>query len=558
MAHLENLEVLVIESQQGMRAQLRSMLDGFMVTGVQFAPSAAAAVRKLRGRRFDLILCAYDLGDGQNGQHLLEDLRTHKVIPLDTLFIMISGERSYEKVVGTAELTPNDYILKPLTPGTLLMRLQRAVAKRDVFLPAYRMMEAGETQTAIDYCLVGERDHPAYRIDFMRLRAELHEAQGQPEQAEAIYRAVLELRAVPWARLGVARMLFAGKRYEDAERLLMTLVSEHSFYLDAYDWLARTREALERPQQAREALASAVELSPDRMSRLRHLGEVSIAAGDYAGAEKVLSDLVRKCKYSDFRDPEDHLRLLRAHLIQQKFDDAQATVSDLEKSMIGRPSATVCGPLARALLHQCTGNREAAREALQQAVRASRKGTLPTSLKHELIKACLDNALEAEGSELVVDVLRNAADQQTIEQTRALLRARGREDLTERIEERLYVEVKSYVTAGAEKAQAGDYDGAVAEMMNAVRKMPGNPHVLFNAALALLRRMEHNGWNERFAAEARNLINRTRKLDPQNPRLDAITRFMANLATRFGMDRNAVKRGSKERRAAASTPGAGR
>lgn len=558
MANLENLEVLVIESQQGMRAQLRSMLDGFMVSGVQFAPSAAAAVRKLRERRFDLILCEYDLGDGQNGQHLLEDLRTHKIIPLDTLFIMISGERSYEKVVGTAELTPNDYILKPLTPGTLLMRLQRAVARRDAFRPAYRMMEAGETQAAIAYCVNAEEDHPSYRIDFMRLRAELHETQGQPEQAEAIYRAILELRAVPWARLGVARMLFAGKRYADAERMLMALISENSFYLDAYDWLARTREALERPQQAKEVLASAVEMSPERMSRLRHLGAVSISAGDYADAEKVLSDVVRKGKYSDFRDPEDHLRLLRAQLIQQKFDDAQATIGDLEKSMIGRPTAAVCGPLSRALLHQCTGDREAAREALQQAVRASGQGDLPTSLKHELIKACLDNALEAEGSELVVDVLRNATDQQTIEETRALLRARGREDLSERIEERLYTEVKGYVTAGAEKAQAGDYDGAVAEMMNAVRKMPGNPHVLFNAALALLRHMEHRGWSERFAAEARNLINRTRKLDPQNPRLDAITRFMENLATRFGMDRSAVKRSGKGRRAAGSPPGASR
>jgi pimeloyl-ACP methyl ester carboxylesterase len=50
---------------------------------------------------------------------------------------------------------------KPLTPGTLLMRLQRAVAKRDAFRPAYRMIEAGETQAAIDYCLAGEHDRTA-------------------------------------------------------------------------------------------------------------------------------------------------------------------------------------------------------------------------------------------------------------------------------------------------------------------------------------------------------------------------------------------------------------
>ncbi len=547
MAKLENLEVLVVEAQQGMRAQLRAMLDGFMITGVQFAASAGAAIRKLREHRFDIVLCEFDLGEGQTGQHLLEDLRSQKIIPLDTLFIMISSERSYEKVVGTAELTPNDYILKPLTPGTLLMRLERALAKRDAFLPAYHLIENGDTQAAIDYCRASEEDYAPYRVDFMRLRAELHEGQGQPQQAEAIYRSILEIKPIPWARLGLARMLHAEKHFEEAERLLAALVEENNFYLDAYDWLARTREALNRPDQAKAVLASAVELSPNRMSRLRHLGEVSIHAGDYAGAEKVLSKVVQQGKYSDFRDPEDHVRLVRSQLIQQKFGEAQETIGDLEKSMAGRPAAMACGALSKALLSQCTGDRDGTRKALQEAVQAGRQENLPTSLKHELIKACLDNDLEAEGSELVVDVLRNAQDEATIELTRSLLKGRGREDLTERIEERLYVEVKGYITKGAEKAQTGDYDGAVSEMMNAVRKMPGNSHVLFNAALALLRHIEHNGWNDRFATQARNLISRSRKLDPKNPRLEAINRFMDGLVKKFG-----VRPGASTRSAATS------
>lgn len=541
MAQLENLEVLVVEANQGMRAQLRTMLDGFNITGVQFAASAGAAIRKLREGRYDLILCEYDLGEGQDGQHLLEDLRTQKIISLDTLFIIISSERSYERVVGAAELTPDDYILKPLTPGTLLMRLQRALTRRDAFLPAYRMIEAGESQAAIDYCFNSETDHPpGYRVDFMRMRAELLDGQGQSQQAEAVYRTIIDVKPAPWARLGLAKMLFASKRYDEAATLLEALVNESAYYLDAYDWLARTRAALDEPVQALDVLANAVQLSPHRMSRLRQFGDVALKAGDYERAERALSEVVRKGKYSEFRDPEDHVQLLKAQLIQQKFSEAANTIGDLEKSMSGQPSAGACSSLSKALLHQCTGNQDGAREALRDAVRAARETDLPTSLKHELIKACLDNQLESEGSELVISILRNAADEQTVEQTRTLLRQRGREDLSERIEENLHTEVKSYIAAGASKAQTGDYDGAVSEMMNAVRKMPGNPHVSFNAALALLRHIENNGWNERFAAQARALILRTRKLDPKNPRIEAISQFMQGLVKKFGIRTGAM------------------
>ena len=66
--------------------------------------------------------------------------RFNEIIPLDTLFVMISGETNYERVVSTCELAPNDYILKPLTPDTLQLRLARALEKREIFRPAYRLI----------------------------------------------------------------------------------------------------------------------------------------------------------------------------------------------------------------------------------------------------------------------------------------------------------------------------------------------------------------------------------------------------------------------------------
>ena len=80
-------------------------------------------------RKRDLLLDeTYHIGDGQDGQHLLEDLRHNAIIPLSTLFVMVTGERQYERVVSAAELAPNDYILKPFAADTLHDRILRALA----------------------------------------------------------------------------------------------------------------------------------------------------------------------------------------------------------------------------------------------------------------------------------------------------------------------------------------------------------------------------------------------------------------------------------------------
>lgn len=534
MADLERLNLLIVESNQGMRSQLRSMLNSFGIANVKFAPSAGAAISRLRDRRYDVVLSEYNLGEGQDGQHLLEDLRNKEIIPLDTLFIMITGERNYERVVSAAELAPNDYILKPLAPDMLHMRLQRALEKRETFLPVYRLIEAGETQRAIEACTTRAGTYPRYRIDFLRLEAELHAALGHSDQAEGIYREILAAKVVPWARLGLAKMLFANKDYAAAEEILSALVAENSRYVDAYDWLARTREETGRIEEARDVLTSAVALSPHRLGRLRHLGNVQLAVGDGPAAERTLAEVVRKGKYSDFRDPEDHVLLVRAQLSQGRTEEAQTTIRDLESSMGGMPATPVCASLSKALYHTSTGAADLAQAALQDALQAGAAlSSLSFDMKQELVKACLDNHMEAEGSQLVIDILRNAADERTVEKTRAILQERGHGDLSNELEERVHVEVRGLITAGADRVKAGDFDGAVREMMAAVQKMPGNPHVLFNAALALLRHIENRGWNERIAAQARGLIARTRRLDPSNPRLDALSGFMQQLVRKY-------------------------
>jgi len=530
------LEVLVVECQPNMRAQLRTMLSSIGIENAQYAVSATAAMKRLREHRYDLILCEYNLGEGQDGQHLLEDLHAHGIIPLDTVFVMITGERNYERVTSACELSPNDYILKPLNAETLRVRLLRAFQKRDIFLPAWQLMRLGDPVGAIEYCRIARDENPQHLTDLLRLQAQLHASIGQLDEAESLYREILGSRSIPWAELGLARLLVLKKRHVEAEDILTGLIARHDRFIAAYELLAQLREETGRADEACATLNAAAEKSPHRVARLRHLGTLSLAIGNPAGAEEALAEVVRKGKYSEFRDPEDHVRLVQAQLAQAKVQDAQGTIADLDRSMGRQPKGEVCKAVCTALVHAHNNDRARAQAALKAAALAG--GTvreLSVGLRQDLIRACFDQDMQEQASELVTDLLRSSADERTIETTRAVLDQRGLGHLSQEIEARIQTEVKSLVTTGAEKARAGDFDGAVAEMMSAARKLPGNPHVLFNAALALLRHIENRGWNDAFATQARGLIQRAQRLSPANPRLAAITEFMHALIQRYGI-----------------------
>ncbi|HSY27817.1 MAG TPA: tetratricopeptide repeat protein, partial [Burkholderiaceae bacterium] len=329
MSALSEIRVLLVEPHGGMRSSIHNMLNLCGITKIEHGISSSTALGFIKNKYFDVILCEYDLGPGQDGQQLLEDMRHHKLAPLTTIFIMVTGERSYEKVVSAAELAPNDYLLKPFTPDDLLERISRAIKKRSLFISVYHLMDSGEYQSAIEECLLKETQHVREKVDFMRLRAELHILLGEPDAAEPIYQQLSEMRAVAWARLGLARSIHLQGRYAEAEGILKTLVEENNRYMDAFDLLAKNHELFGHLESAKSVLTHAVEISPHGVRRLRKLGEIALATGDFKTAEANLKKVVSKVKFSEFRDPEDHVNLVNALVQNGNIDQAKSVVREL-------------------------------------------------------------------------------------------------------------------------------------------------------------------------------------------------------------------------------------
>lgn len=536
MSDLAELRALLIEPNAGMRVSLHNMLNLCGITKIEHALTAGTAARTIQSKVFDLVLCEYDLGIGQDGQQLLEDVRHHKLTPLSTIFIMVTAERAYAKVVSAAELAPSDYLLKPFTADMLLERVMRAIEKRKAFIEVYSLMEQGALRESITACLEGEKKYPRYAIDFMRFRAELHVILGEAAEAEQLYAQLFELKAVAWAKLGLAKTLFMQGRFEEAEDILKNLVAENAKYMDAYDWLAKTHEAVGQLPEAKVVLDTAVSVSPHGVRRLRKLGEIALATGDIETAESVLKKVVSKAKFSEFRDPEDHVNLVSALIKKGDHNQAQSVIRDLEKNMVGLKKTAACRAISAAMVHAMTGDARLGEE-LDMAVAASREDIgLSTDMKLGLAKSCLENDREAEATEVIMDVMRNATDQKAMSRAMGVFESAGKGHLGQELAQRSQKEVMELVALGVQKAKLGDFRGSVELMTAAARKSPDNPQVVMNAALAALKCLENLGWDQKIGEQAKLLINSAARLDPMNPRLKAIRGLYDDLQKKYGIN----------------------
>ena len=540
---LDGLSALIIEPHAGMRSSIHNMLNLCGLTKIEHAGGSGNAIKHLSSRQFDIILCEYELDVGQDGQQLLEDLRHHKLINLATMFFMVTAEGNYGKVVSAAELAPTDYILKPFTADRLLERIQRGLEKRNAFLPIYQLMEVGNQRDAIAACVEGVKDFPRYAVDFMKLRAELHMFLGEPAEAEPIYQSLYDAKQIGWARLGVAKTLYLRERYAEAQAILEALVEQNKKFVDAYDWLAKTHEAIGQLQQSQQILNDAVAVSPHAVRRLRKLGEVALETGDVDMAEKMLKQVVSKAKYSEFRDPEDHVKLVQTLVKKGDPVQAAAVIRDLDRSMGGQRNSAVCSAISSALVHEYTGNEQRLQESLAAALAGCKDAQgLSNELKMELARNCLQNNMEEGASEVMRDVMRNAPNNAAMAKAMSVFEKAGRGELALTLAQESRQQVVELVASGAAKAKEGDYRGAVQLMVEAVNKLPDNPQVVFNAAVAVLKCLENMGWEDRLGSYALSLIDTVRRLDPVNPKLPALAGLHQQILKKYDVKAGRAKK----------------
>ena len=539
MQENSQLSVLVIDPNPGMRSNLQNMLNAANIHKIEHAVNAGTAIRQLTRRGYDIVLCEYDLGtgaEGQDGQQLLEDLRHHRLIAPWSIFIMLTSEAVYGKVIGAAELAPTDYILKPFTAETLGARIARAVERRAVFLPSWQLLAQGNAQEAIRSAAAAEIAHPRYALELARLRAELHANLGEHGEAEEIYRKVLAFKPLGWAGLGLARAEFALSRVEEARATLQALVAANPRLMAGYDLLARCHEAAGNHAQAQKILEEAVAISPHMVRRLRKLGEVALEAGDAASAEKSFKQVLAKARHSEFRDPEDHVRLVSALVKRGDLPGATGVLRDLEHSMKAGPELDACLAVSNAALHEVVGNRAAALADLQDAVAAVRaSGGLSTALKLGLVRACLDHRLDKGAQEVMMAVVNDVNSGVSSQGALALFAEAGRRDLADGVQAQLKAQAQILLGVADEKRNMGDVRGAVQTLVEALHMAPSNLQVMVAVAGGVLRQINELGWDHPLGELCFAQLEKIRAIDAEHPRLESLELEYLAMRKKYGI-----------------------
>ena len=110
---LSKIHFLLIDDFANYRSMLRSILLSCGAQHIDDTFNAEEALKKVAFNQYDVILCDYNLGDGQNGQQLLEEIMHRHLIPYGTIYIMITAENSQNMVMAAVEYRPDGYLNKP-------------------------------------------------------------------------------------------------------------------------------------------------------------------------------------------------------------------------------------------------------------------------------------------------------------------------------------------------------------------------------------------------------------------------------------------------------------
>lgn len=534
------LRALVVDDYPGIRSALRMTLSNFGVTKVQLVTNAAEAIFQVKQQKYDFILCDFNLGDGRDGQQLLEELRHSNLISIETVFMMVTAESYYEKVVATAELAPDDYMIKPFSADILQGRLESILLRKRAFREVYRLFMAQDLEGAIAACDTLIHTQPKYVVDALRFKGELFVTLGRFEEAEALYQEVLRLRAIPWARLGLARSLHLQSKNEAAEEELRDVLEKAPEMMSAYDLLADVCVANKDPFAAQAALEQGVAISGKTVRRQQRLGEIAHANGDLQTARTAYATALEKGRHSIFISPADFGNLCRVQIEQGDLDGAADTLKKNRNTLLATAEGKFVTAVTQSVVHTHAGKLKEAAQALDAASELRRQGACgDPNLMLDLAGACMASDRFGEADGIVSEVARNAHDSESLlARARRIYDDAGRTDAGTGVLASATTVVRKLNNDGVMLAQRGDFKSAIDKLMTACEEAPYNPRIMMNAVWVILKFVEQSGMNESMLDQARRHLTEAERQAPGHARLAGLRLQLKEVETHFGVYRS--------------------
>lgn len=515
---------LLVDSALAMRQLLRESLRSLGARHVDQAGSGGEAVSMLQQTRYNVVLCDIDLGHGKNGQQVLEEAQVRDLLLPTTVWFMVSAEKNIESVMSVAEYRPDAYLLKPITEEVLLTRLNRAWKRKQIFRALEAAWQERDYLRAAQVCDQQILENKQYALHLLRMKASMLLKCGLSDQAREVYQRVLATRNINWASAGIAKIRNRNGEPEAAKQMLIDVIAENRYYLDAYDELAQAHQQLGQFEEAAQVLERAARISPNSVQRQRNLGEVALKLGNTEQAEKAFRKCLSIGEHSILKSPDPYIGLARVCTLKKEPEEALQLLAQVQKEF-NSDQVKLRSKITEGMLHHEMGDLPRARKSgTEIGMLLSHNPGLPPP------NVCLDMAslLFAVGAkdapvQLLTDLVKNNHDNEVLldQIQRVFENAKlGNEGLDIIVDSRR--QAAELMNRGVSLWKTGKLDEAVNWMRNARKLLPNNQRVLFNCAQIYISVMEKRGYEPLLADETREILLQIDRIHPGQQRFASL------------------------------------
>jgi DNA-binding response OmpR family regulator len=372
----EKLRVLIVDDFPNFRTTLAKNMHTIGFRNITSLASGSEALNSCKNSHYDIILSDYNLGDGQNGQQLLEEIRHIHLVRRSDIFILISADTSRDVVMATYDCEPSDYLTKPITGKTLEQRIKRLLARRGELYSVYKAIDEEDYESAIALLKNLLEVKSRYSVECQKILGELYLKQQSYELAEELYKSVLVNREPDWAKVGMANVNIAYGRYTIAANSLSMVIEEHPAYLKAYDSLSNAYRSMDDSDSLQKVLEKATKASPMSISRQKILADVALINGDVALAVKAYKKTIKYGANSHYDNADNHLNLARA--ITKVYDEGQGAdqsttmdalhlLNNIDNNYPISEEQKIQATLLNSQINSFNGNKQASKELFDEA-----------------------------------------------------------------------------------------------------------------------------------------------------------------------------------------------
>jgi DNA-binding NarL/FixJ family response regulator len=522
--------VLVVDDQQQMRQIIRESVYRLGMHEVMMAGSAAEALKLMRAGTVDLVLSDYNLGEGPDGQQLLEAARSAKLLSPVAPWIYITANALRTDILAAGDFMPDGYIVKPFTDQLLARYIEALSARKQMLAPLLLAVEAQQWEQVLEIAEGFIQRGDALSVEGLKQKAQALMRLARFEDARLCYAQTLQLNSeLAWAQLGQAQALRAQGKTEQARAALEQLTRDQPAYASAYDVMLEMAED-QGDQQAALGIAQTVaDLVPNAKRKLR-LGSLALGAGETELALRALEQAVAKNKHAVQATPQGSLLLAQALLDKGDAMRALSITGELSKRFAQQPEAQLLGKALSAQAQQRLGNTAAATALMLEVEQAMPGAVLDERDKLMVAKSALNTGLTALGQGLITEVARNNSDRPLLLAT-ALRSAAGTaaEADCRALIEQAGREASQTMGELQQAKRSGDVAAALEVGERALALSPQNFNVLIELCslhlIAMGRQAADEHRREQHRARAAELLARLELSHPNHDRVCSARKF---------------------------------